>query len=131
MSSQFELLTTRRFLPFFLTQALGAFNDNIFKNSLMLLMAFTAASNLPMSTDILMNLAAGLFILPFFLFSASAGELADNMEKSRIIRWVKLAEILLENRGVTVPEARYFWPIPLSEMNFNELVNDADQNPGY
>ena len=95
MSSQFELLTTRRFLPFFLTQALGAFNDNIFKNSLMLLMAFTAASNLPMSTDILMNLAAGLFILPFFLFSASAGELADNMEKSRIIRWVKLAEILL------------------------------------
>ena len=95
MSSQFELLTTRRFLPFFLTQALGAFNDNIFKNSLMLLMAFTAASNLPLSTDILMNLAAGLFILPFFLFSASAGELADNMEKSRIIRWVKLAEILL------------------------------------
>jgi len=43
----------------------------------------------------------------------------------------KLAEILLENRGVTVPEARYLWPIPLSEMNFNELVNDADQNPGY
>lgn len=95
MSSQFELLNTRRFLPFFLTQALGAFNDNIFKNSLMLLMAFTAAQNLPLSIDILMNLAAGLFILPFFLFSASAGELADNMEKSKIIRWVKLAEILL------------------------------------
>ncbi|XOV79849.1 MAG: MFS transporter [Aestuariibacter sp.] len=95
MRSQFELLTTRRFLPFFLTQALGAFNDNIFKNSLMLLMAFTAASNLPVSTNILMNLAAGLFILPFFLFSASAGELADKMEKSKIIRCVKFAEILL------------------------------------
>lgn len=95
MRSQFELMTTRRFLPFFLTQAFGAFNDNIFKNALMLLMAFTAAGTLPISTDILMNLAAGLFILPFFLFSASAGELADNMEKSTIIRWVKLAEIVL------------------------------------
>lgn len=95
MNSQFELLKTKRFLPYFLTQALGAFNDNIFKNSLMLLMAFTAANNLPLSTDILMNLAAGLFILPFFLFSASAGVLADNIEKSKIIRWVKLAEILL------------------------------------
>lgn len=95
MSSQFELLKTKRFLPFFLTQALGAFNDNIFKNSLMLLMAFTAANNLPLSSDILMNLAAGLFILPFFLFSASAGELADNIEKSKIIRRVKLVEIVL------------------------------------
>ncbi len=95
MSSQTDLLKTRRFLPFFVTQALGAFNDNIFKNALMLLMAFTAAANLPVSTDIMMNLAAGLFILPFFLFSATAGELADTFEKSKIIRWVKMAEILL------------------------------------
>lgn len=90
-----KIISSRRFLPFFLTQALGAFNDNVFKNSLMLLLAFTAASALPWSTDVTMNLAAGLFILPFLLFSATAGTLADSMCKTRLIRLLKLTEIVL------------------------------------
>ncbi len=93
--SQFALLKTRRFLPFFLTQALGALNDNVFKNALMLIMLFAAADALPWDMNLVMNLAAGLFILPFFIFSASAGDLADRIEKSRLIRYTKLAEIAI------------------------------------
>jgi len=89
------LISSVRFLPFFLTQACGAFNDNVFKNALMLLLAFTAANALPWDTDLTMNLAAGLFILPFLLFSATAGALADSMCKTRLIRALKLVEIVL------------------------------------
>ncbi|WP_278183180.1 MFS transporter [Vibrio misgurnus] len=89
------LLTDRRFLPYFITQFLGAFNDNIFKNVLLLLVAFAGTQALPISSDLFINLAAGLFILPFFLFSASAGVLADKLEKSRYIRQVKLLEIAI------------------------------------
>lgn len=88
-------ISTKRFLPFFLTQALGAFNDNVFKNALMLMLAYSAASALPWDTDLTMNLAAGLFILPFLLFSATAGALADTWCKSRLIRALKLIEIML------------------------------------
>lgn len=91
--SQFALLKTRRFLPFFLTQVLGALNDNVFKNALMAILAFSAADALPMDTNLVMNIAAGLFILPFFIFSAAAGDLADKIEKSQLIRYIKLAEI--------------------------------------
>ena len=90
-----KIIKSRRFLPFFLTQALGAFNDNVFKNAWLLLMAFTATNALPWSTDVTMNLAAGLFILPFLLFSATAGTLADSMCKTRLIRLLKLTEIVL------------------------------------
>jgi 1-acyl-sn-glycerol-3-phosphate acyltransferase len=93
MSSQFSLLHQRRFLPFFLTQFLGAFNDNLFKNALVVLMTFQAARYTDMSAGVLVNLAAGVFILPFFLFSATAGQLADKYEKSRLMRYIKLAEI--------------------------------------
>ncbi|MEO3878210.1 MFS transporter [Rheinheimera fenheensis] len=93
--SPFKLIVSRRFLPFFLTQASGAFNDNVFKNALMLLLAFTAANALPWDTDLTMNLAAGLFILPFLLFSATAGTLADAVCKTRLIRALKLLEIAL------------------------------------
>lgn len=95
--SSLHLLTTRRFAPFFWTQFAGAFNDNLFKNVLMLLLAFRAAQ--PGQTDILMNLAAGLFILPFFLFSSLAGQIADKFEKGRLIRLVKLAEIGIMGAG--------------------------------
>ena len=91
--SQNRLISSKRFLPFFLTQASGAFNDNVFKNALMLLLAFTAANALPWDTDLTMNLAAGLFILPFLLFSATAGALADAMCKTKLIRALKLLEI--------------------------------------
>ncbi|WP_172561547.1 MFS transporter [Vibrio furnissii] len=93
--SQTSLLTQRRFLPYFITQFFGAFNDNIFKNVLLLLVAFAGSGAMPISSDLFINLAAGLFILPFFLFSASAGVLADKYEKSWFIRRVKLLEIAI------------------------------------
>ncbi len=94
-TSQFSLLRKKRFLPFFITQFAGAFNDNLYKNALLLLIAFSAGRVLGLSSNVVVNLAAGLFILPFFLFSALAGQIADKYEKSRLIRWVKLAEILI------------------------------------
>lgn len=93
--SQASLLRQRRFLPYFITQFFGAFNDNIFKNVLLLFVAFAGAGALPISSNLFINLAAGLFILPFFLFSASAGVLADKYEKAWFIRKVKLAEIAI------------------------------------
>jgi 1-acyl-sn-glycerol-3-phosphate acyltransferase len=92
---QSRLLTKQRFLPYFLTQALGAFNDNVYKNVLLILIAFSAPGTLPLDSDLIINLAAGLFILPFFLFSASAGVLADKYDKALIMRIVKFAEIII------------------------------------
>ncbi len=90
-----RLLGQRRFAPFFWTQFLGAFNDNVFKNALMLMIAFQSGQRLAMASDVIINLAAGLFILPFFLFSATAGQIADKMEKSLLIRRVKIVEIAI------------------------------------
>ncbi|MCC6373373.1 MAG: MFS transporter, partial [Moraxellaceae bacterium] len=95
MHNQFDLLKTRRFLPFFLTQFLGAFNDNVFKQSLIILLAFNAASMTTLSPSVLANLCAGLFFLPFFLFSATAGQLADKYEKTKLIKIIKGAEIFI------------------------------------
>ncbi len=95
MSSQFTLFRRRRFLPFFLTQFFGAFNDNVFKNALVVLITFQAAHWTSMRPEILANLAAGIFILPFFLFSATAGQLADKYDKARISRIVKAFEIII------------------------------------
>ncbi len=90
-----SLLAQRRFLPYFITQSLGAFNDNVYKNVLLIFVAFAAPGTLPLDSDLMVNLAAGLFILPFFLFSASAGVIADKFEKSRLIRLVKLLEVII------------------------------------
>ena len=98
--SQFSLLKEKRFLPFFITQALGALNDNVFKTGLMIMMSHKLASNLPFNSDIAVNLAAILFILPFFLFSSTAGQLAEKYEKSGTIRKVKLAEIVIMTLAV-------------------------------
>ncbi len=91
MSHQ-SLLTTRRFAPLFWTQFLGAFNDNFFKNALVMLIAFHLTQNATESGS-LIAICQGLFILPFFLFSATAGQLADTLEKARLIQWTKLWEI--------------------------------------
>ena len=91
--SQTALLTKRRFLPFFATQFLGAFNDNLFKNALIINVAYRSATFAGMSTQTVVAMAAGLFILPFFLFSAWAGQLADKVSKTTLIRWVKVAEL--------------------------------------
>jgi 1-acyl-sn-glycerol-3-phosphate acyltransferase len=93
--NQFGLLGQKRFGPYFLTQFLGAFNDNVFKNALLLLIAFHAADRFAVSSNTLINLSAGLFILPFFLCSATAGQFADKFEKSTLIRLVKLLEIFI------------------------------------
>jgi 1-acyl-sn-glycerol-3-phosphate acyltransferase len=91
--SQFGLLRQRRFAPFFITQTLGAFNDNVYKNALIILVSFGALNLSQAQQNVYVNLAAGLFILPFFLFSATCGQLAEKYEKSRLIRFTKLLEI--------------------------------------
>ncbi|WOE74481.1 MFS transporter [Alterisphingorhabdus coralli] len=98
MSSAFPLLGKRRFSPLFITQLLGAFNDNLFKFSMVILVTY-AVLNDP-EQEFLFNAVASLvFILPFFLFSALAGQLADNYDKAMIIRHVKTAEIGLAITG--------------------------------
>lgn len=94
-SSQFSLLGQRRFGPFFATQFLGALNDNIFRNGLVILVTFQGVRVAGMNHSQLANVAGALFILPFFLFSATAGQLADKFEKSMLMRRIKLLEIAL------------------------------------
>jgi 1-acyl-sn-glycerol-3-phosphate acyltransferase len=91
---QFGLLKTKRFGPFFWTQFCGAFNDNLFKTALAVMLAYHAATAAD-GSHLLVNLAAALFVLPFFLFSALAGQLADKYEKSGLIRTIKAVEIII------------------------------------
>ncbi len=86
-----NLLRTRRFLPLFVSQSLGALNDNLFKNALVALVIFRNANG---GTE-LVALAGALFILPYVLLSATAGQLADRFDKARLLRATKLAEIVL------------------------------------
>jgi len=102
--NQFSLLGQRRFGPFFVTQFLGAFNDNVFRNALIILIAFHPSAAKLADTDVLINLSAGLLILPFFLFSATFGQFADKYEKSWLIRQVKLLEVL-----IMLAAAAAFW----------------------
>ena len=95
--SQFALLGKKRFLPFFVTQLLGAFNDNIFKQSLILAILFKL--NTGADRDLLVNLCALLFILPFFLFSALGGQFGEKFAKDALIRKIKFAEILIMLAG--------------------------------
>ena len=94
-AGQFELLRQKRFLPFFITQFFGALNDNVFKNALIILIAFQGAQLIQADADLLINTAAALFILPFFLFSATAGQWIDKYEKSRSIRIIKFIEVII------------------------------------
>ena len=88
-------MTVRRFLPLFLTQFFGTFNDNLFKNALVILITFKLADEYGLNAQLLITSIAGLFILPFFLFSSTAGQLADKYEKSFLIRIIKFVEIVL------------------------------------
>jgi 1-acyl-sn-glycerol-3-phosphate acyltransferase len=94
-TNQFQLLRERRFLPFFLTQALGAFNDNVFKNAVVILVAFLSAQLSTAEVNSYVQLAAGLFILPFLLFSATSGQLSDKFDKARLAQVVKGLEIAI------------------------------------
>jgi 1-acyl-sn-glycerol-3-phosphate acyltransferase len=91
--NQFSLLTQRRFGPFFWTQFFGAFNDNLFKTALIVVLTYDAANWTNASPSLLNNLIPGLFILPFVLLSGTAGQIADKVEKGRLARSVKLLEI--------------------------------------
>lgn len=93
--NSFSLLARKRFLPLFITQFLGAFNDNTFKNALIILITYRLAAIDGLNAQLLVTIAAGIFILPFFLFSATAGQLADKYEKSRLIKTIKFIEILI------------------------------------
>lgn len=113
--SQFSLLRSRRFLPFFLTQALGALNDNIFKQAVILAILFKLNLSQGVwgwqaSADTLVNLCAMLFILPFFMFSALGGQFGEKFAKDALIRLIKLAEIFIMLLGAV---AIYFGHLPL------------------
>lgn len=109
--SEFHLLKDRRFLPLFVTQFLGAFNDNLFKNALVILITYRLAAMSPVRPEIMVTFAAGFFILPFFLFSATAGDFADKLEKSRLIARIKIAEILTMTLGVGGLYAENLWSL--------------------
>jgi MFS family permease len=95
MSQQFKLIREKRFLPFFCTQFLGALNDNVFKTAFITMAVFHSADLTNVNGAVLATLLPGIFILPFFLFSATAGQIADKCEKSQLIRFVKIFEVLL------------------------------------
>jgi len=109
--SQFSLLKSRRFLPFFLTQSLGAFNDNIFKQALVLAILYRL--NVSGDASVLVNLCALLFILPFFLFSALGGQFGEKFAKHRLIRVLKAFEVVIMLVG-----AAGFWLESLPLMLF-------------
>lgn len=88
-----SLLCHRNFLPLFVTQFLGAFNGNLFKNATVILILYRLASQGAAGGKVLATVAVGLFVLPFFLFSATAGQLADRFDKARMIRLSKLFEV--------------------------------------
>ena len=93
--SQFSLLSQRRFAPFFWTQFLGAFNDNLFKTALLVALTYDALSWTTLDPGFLNNLIPGLFILPYVVFSATAGQIADKVEKGRLARFVKMLEVAI------------------------------------
>lgn len=100
--SQFELLKQRRFLPFFMTQALGAFNDNVFKNALIAMVTFVLVSLSEKQESTFIQLSSALFILPFFLFSATSGQLSERFDKAKLaqaVKWMEIAIMLIASVG--------------------------------
>ncbi len=94
MEKSTDLMKQRRFLPLFVTQFLGAFNDSLYRNAMVMLVIYTIYND-PAKEATFSAIAQALFILPFFLLSAVAGQLADSMDKAKMIRWVKTAEIII------------------------------------
>src|SRR5215468_1052038 len=94
-----QLLTARRFAPLFVTQFLGAFNDNLLKSALGIVVTYRLAAQAGLDAASLVMLAGAVFIAPFFLFSGASGTLADRIDKSRIARVVKVAEIGIMSLG--------------------------------
>ncbi|WP_293237633.1 MFS transporter [Paludibacterium sp.] len=108
MQTSFNFFATRRFLPLFGTQFMGAFNDNLLRTAVVVLISYYGLSFAGLPAEQLVNLAAGIFILPFFLFSATAGKVSESFDKARIARLVKIAEIgimLLAGSGLYLHSA--------------------------
>ncbi|MDM1486425.1 MFS transporter [Acinetobacter towneri] len=95
MEKNEQLMRSRRFLPMFLTQFFGALNDNVYKQALLLVFTYGWISQQSANVSTLNNLAALLFILPYFIFSATAGQLADKYERAQLVRAIKLLEIII------------------------------------
>jgi len=100
MTTSIQLMRKRRFLPLFLTQLLNALNDNLYKNAMVLFVVYAIYDSPEMET-LISGIATALFVLPFVLFSATAGQLADMRDKTVIIRWIKFAEIIIMAVGAT------------------------------
>lgn len=100
MTTSTHLMRQRRFLPLFLTQLLNALNDNLYKNAMVLFVVYSVYDSPEMET-LISGVATALFVLPFVLFSATAGQLADMRDKTTIIRWIKFAEIIIMSVGAT------------------------------
>jgi hypothetical protein len=107
-TSQFALLAQRRFAPFFATQFLGAANDNVFKYAVTLLVTYQAAQFTTLAPALAVNLIAALFILPFLMFSATSGQLADKLDKARLMQGVKALEVAVMLLGAWGLWARSF-----------------------
>ena len=95
MAASFAFFPSRRFLPLFCTQFLGALNDNLLKTAFLVLVSYAGLSFAGLPPEQIVNLAAAVFILPFFLFSATAGRVAEKLDKARVARAVKLAEVAI------------------------------------
>ena len=100
MTTSTNLMRQRRFLPLFLTQLLNALNDNLYKNAMVLFVVYQVYDSPEMET-LISGVATALFVLPFVLFSATSGQLADMRDKTKIIRWIKFAEIIIMSVGAT------------------------------
>ena len=139
----FSLLAKRRFAPMFVVQFLGAFNDNVLKFAMLSLATYTLFPQDPNHVALLGNIATGLFILPYFLFSAMAGQIADAWDKARLVRIIKGAEVIIMALGLfgfwfqSVPalmaalfmmgmHSTFFGPVKYSilpqHLNQNEIV---------
>ncbi len=103
-----KLLRSRRFLPLFIVQFLGAFNDNVFKNAFVLLATFKFATERGWDADIVTTMIVGVFIFPYTILSAFAGQLADRFDKARLIRLTKLWEVII----MVVAGAGFAWKQP-------------------
>lgn len=104
MALQLKLIFQRRFSPIFWTQFLGAFNDNLYKTALIVMVTFKFYEQVNLDPHLFITYAAGIFILPFFLFSATAGQIADKYPKDMLIKIIKMSEIIIMACG-----ALCFW----------------------
>lgn len=104
--SQKELLRSRAYWPLFWTQFLGAFNDNVFKNAFVILIAYRSVAVFGIAPEQVVVMASGVFILPFLLFSPLAGQVCDKYSKTRLMRWIKFAEVAIMGLGAV----GFLWP---------------------